>query len=284
MVTSSPTKHLNWLIEVAEMRKKESQFGTFQEILLELESELLNCEEELDDQLFCEVAFYLGRNFEEMGFLAKAMELFEQASLFAPEVSVIEEKALVREVRLKSFLGRTSDMEGPYAYLKNFDAEESIDYLSACGFAELALGRLSEAMPFFERALHSSGSSTQEKRNLFFQLIEQELFHGHNFSKLVRLSDLTFFDNLSAYEQTLIFVLSRDREALGYLGPIWFSRMNPSESLKASFLISQVKDFQLAWCYKPLFFQSLSQFDHATQIFWRHFFEHSTAAHKVMAS
>jgi tetratricopeptide (TPR) repeat protein len=272
---TTPTEQLSWLIEIAEMKKKESQFGTLQTILAEIEAELYNNEGELDDQVYCEVAFYLAKSFEDLGYIGKAQELYEQASLFAPDLAHIEEKALIQEVRLKSFLRMKEELEPSYVYLKALNFETNFEFLTAMGFAELAFGRHEASVPYFEKALNLSSASKQDKKKLFFQLLEQELFYGHNFSKIVKLSDLGMFDELSAYEQTLVFVLSHDMQALSFLGSIWFQRMNPAESLKASFLLSHIKKFTLGWCYKPLFFQNLSQFDFQTQTMWKRFFENS---------
>lgn len=283
MNVTTSTQQLGWLIEVAEMKKKDSQFGTFQTLLNEIEQELYRNESELDDQMYCEVAFYLAKNFESMGYIGKAQELFEQASLFAPEIAHVEEKALIQEVRLKAFFRHTQELEPTYVYLKSIGLDDNFDYLTAMGFSELAFGRFNESLPYFDKALRLPSVSAKDKKNLYFQLIEQELFYGHNYSKIVKLSDLTMFDHLTAYEQTLVFVLTQDFNAMSFLGPIWFARMNPAESLKASFLMSQLQKFTMAWCYRPLFFQNLSQFDFQTQALWKSFFEKSTALIKVPA-
>ncbi len=275
MHITTPTEQLSWLIEVAEMKKKASQFGTLQTILNEIESELYKSEGDLDDQMYCEVAFYLAKNFEELGYIGKAQELYEQASLFAPELAHIEEKALIHEVRLKSFLRLNKDLEPSYVYLKALNYDTNFEFLCAMGFAELAFGRVAEAHPYFDKALNLPSASADDKKKLFFQLIEQELFYGHNFSKIVKLSDLGIFDQLSAYEQTLTFVLTQDVQALSMLGQIWFTKMNPVECLKASFLLSHIKQFTLGWSYRPVFFQSLSQFDFQTQGMWKRFFDSS---------
>lgn len=275
MTLTTPTEQLSWLIEIAEMKKKESQFGTLQTLLNEIEAELYKSEGELDDQMYCEVAFYLAKNFEELGYIGKAQELYEQASLFAPELGHIEEKALIQEVRLKSFLRLKDDMESSYQYLKVLNYESNFDFLCAMGFAELAFNRLPDSIPYFEKALNLPSASKEDKKKLFFQLLEQELFYGHNFSKIVKLSDLGMFDTLSAYEQTLTFILTQDTQALSLLGQIWFTRMNPVECLKASYLLSHIKKFTLGWSYRPIFFENLSQFDFQTQMMWKRFFESS---------
>ena len=226
---------------------------------------------------------YLAKNFEDLGYVGKAMEYYEQASLFAPEISVVEEKALIREIRLKAFLRLNQDLEPSYIYLKSFDQEDDFQYLTSMGFAELSFSRLNDASKYFEKAMRLPKASQEEKRALYFQLLEQEIFHGHDFSKIVHLSELTSFKGLTAYEQTLIFVLTQDTHALHFLGAAWFAKMNPAESVKAAFLLSQVKDFKLSWAYKPVFFQNLSQFDFATQSLWKSFFEKSCAPTNITA-
>lgn len=282
-MTNSPTQQLSWLIEKAEAQKKASQFGTLQNLLNDIEKELHQSEGEFDDEMFCETALYLAKNFEELGYVGKAMEYYEQASLFAPEVSVVEEKALIREIRLKSFLKLNQDLEPSYIYLKSFDQEEDFQYLTSLGFAELAFDRKKEASIYFEKALRLPKATPEEKRSLYFQLLEQEIFHGYDFSRIVHLSELTSFHGLTAYEQTLIFVLTQDTHALHFLGSAWFAKMNPAEAVKAAFLLSQVQDFKLSWAYKPIFFQNLSQFDFSTQSLWRSFFEKSCAPTHVSA-
>lgn len=284
MTTNSPIQQLTALIEMAETQKKASQFGTLQKVLNEIESELHRTEGDLDDQMYCEIAFYLARNFETLGYLGKAAEYYEQACLFAPEVSSVEEKALIREVRLKSFLRLKEDLEPSYDYLSSFDQESDFQYLTSLGFAELVLGKFGEAMNHFEKAFHLPTASKEEKKHLFFQLIEQEIFYGYNFSKIVQLFDLTMFDEITPYEQTLIFILTNDLAALQFLGQAWFSRMNPCESIKASFLLSQVKDFRHSWAFKPYFFHCLSQFDFQSQTVWRNFFEKVSTERKSTAS
>ena len=283
MNTNSPTQNLSWLIEMAETQKKSSQFGTLHKVLSDIEKELIECESGFDDEMFCETALYLAKNFEELGYVGKAMEYYEQASLFAPEVSVVEEKALIREIRLKSFLRMNQDLEPSYIYLKSFDQDQNFQYLSSMGFAELSFNRKNEAAHYFEQALRLKSATSEEKRALYFQLLEQEIFHGHDFSKIIHLSELTSFNGLTAYEQTLIFVLTQDHHALHFLGSAWFAKMNPAESVKAAFLLSQVKDFKLSWAYKPVLFQNLSQFDFATQALWKAFFEKSGTPSHITA-
>ena len=283
MNTISPTQNLTLLIQTAEKQKKSSQFGTLHKVLSDIETELIHSEGEFDDEMFCETALYLAKNFEELGYVGKAMEYYEQASLFAPEVSVVEEKALIREIRLKAFLRLNQDLEPSYIYLKSFDQDQDFQYLSSMGFAELAFNRRTEASVCFEQALKLKSASAEERRGLFFQLLEQEIFHGHDFSKIIHLSELSSFNSLTAYEQTLIFVLTQDNHALHFLGAAWFAKMNPAESVKASFLLSQVKDFKLSWAYKPLYFQNLSQFDFATQSLWKAFFDKSVKPSHITA-
>jgi tetratricopeptide (TPR) repeat protein len=270
--TTTPTQQLSWLIECAEIKRKDSQFATFQTILQEIEQELYQVETELDDQMYCEVAYYLARSYEDLGYVGKAQELFEQASLFAPEFAHLEVKALIREVRLKSLLKQTEDLESSYIYLRSMNLDENFDWLCTIGFAEVSFGRIKDSLPYFERALNLKSASDEEKKKLYFELIEQELFHGHNFSKLIKLSDLGVFKTISCYEQTLVFALSQDNQALGFLGPAWFARMNPVECLKAAYLLSNVKTFTLGWSYRPIFFQNLSQYDFQTQMIWKKFF------------
>ena len=283
MNTNSPTQQLSWLIERAETQKKASQFGTLHNVLSDIEKELHQSEGDFDDEMFCEAALYLAKNFEELGYVGKAMEYYEQASLFAPEISEVEEKALIREIRLKAFLRLNQDLEPSYIYLKSFDQEDDFQYLSSMGFAELSFDRKNEASKYFEKALRLAKAAPEEKRGLYFQLLEQEIFHGHDFSRIVQLSELTSFHGLTAYEQTLIFVLTQDTHALHFLGSAWFGKMNPAEAVKAAFLLSQVKDFKLSWAYKPIFFQNLSQFDFSTQVLWKAFFEKSCAPSNITA-
>jgi tetratricopeptide (TPR) repeat protein len=284
VMTNTPTQQLSWLIELAEQQKKSSQFGTLHNLLKDIESELHKSEGEFDDHLFCEAALYLAKSFEDLGYVGKAMEYYEQASLFAPEVSVVEEKALAREIRLKAFLRLNQDLEPSYIYLKSFDQEDDFQYLSSVGFAELSLGRKDEASKYFEKALNLKKATEEETRHLFFQLLEQEIFHGHDFSRIVKLSQLTMFKNLTAYEQTLIFVLTQDTHAMHFLGTAWFAKMSPAECIKAAFLLSHAKDFKYSWTFRPVFYQNLSQFDFLTQTLWKGFFEKSGIAPKVTAS